>query len=183
MAVLVNLLFAGLTFPGIIVHEFSHKIICDLFSIKIFEIKYFQFKNPTGYIHRENTDTFFQALLICLSPILLNSVLGFMSLFLWKIISLDTFFSDYSIFGFFFQWLGFSIILYSFPSSDDCDNLRTVSLKYKPKTRFVFIIGIFISTTFKTLSKLQSVLGLLYYYLMTVYVHYLVTGVVYFYTI
>jgi len=42
-----------LTFPGVIVHELAHKIFCEMAGVQVYEVCYFRFGNPAGYVKHE----------------------------------------------------------------------------------------------------------------------------------
>ena len=35
-------IIALLTFPGVIVHEFAHKLFCDIFNVPVYYVNYFK---------------------------------------------------------------------------------------------------------------------------------------------
>jgi len=109
-------LIAVLTFPGVILHEFAHKIACNLLDIKINQICYFQAKNPSGYVIHEPPNTIFESLLITIMPIIIGyGCAAFIALitndlatnFLWWV-------------G---MWFSFSLSMHALSSSEDVDNL------------------------------------------------------------
>ena len=44
MMIIPGFIISILTFPGVIVHELAHQICCYICGIKVYEVKYFQFK-------------------------------------------------------------------------------------------------------------------------------------------
>jgi hypothetical protein len=65
-----------LTFPGVIVHELAHQLFCRLFKIPVFEVVYFQMKNPAGYVLHETPQSKWQTMMISVGPFVLNTLLG-----------------------------------------------------------------------------------------------------------
>lgn len=47
-------LISALTFPGVILHEWAHKLFCKRLGVKVLEVKYFQIgKKVAGYVVHE----------------------------------------------------------------------------------------------------------------------------------
>ena len=65
-----------LTFPGVIVHELAHQLFCRWCKVPVYEVKYFQFKNPNGYVLHEATDDPMKNFLTAMVPVIRNTVLG-----------------------------------------------------------------------------------------------------------
>ncbi len=125
-----------LTFPGVIVHELAHQICCRLCRIPVFEVKYFQAKNPCGFVRHEQTDNPWKNLVVCLGPFFFNTILG-------MIITLPAY---HVVRGGFrgmrghegeaavmilLYWLGVSVLMHSFPSTGDARVLVECVLKNK----------------------------------------------------
>lgn len=115
--VYLTILFA--TFPGVIIHEFAHKKSCDLLNIKVYDVSYFRFGNPLGYVQPEQIRSFWKTFAINTAPLLLNTVLA-------VILTL----SSMSIlvgFPVWVQWMGIwlavSMGVHAFPSFMDLDNI------------------------------------------------------------
>jgi hypothetical protein len=110
-------IIAALTFPGVIVHEAAHAFFCKVFNIPILDVKYFQFKNPAGYVIHGETDEIKAQFFIAMGPFIINSVLcvlfcsaAFLPVWVFK--SEDPA-------ALFFYWLGLSIGMHAFPSTQD----------------------------------------------------------------
>lgn len=109
-------LIAILTFPGVIVHEFAHKSACQHVGVPVYEVCYFRFGNPAGYVKHGAVQRYGQAFLIDVAPLIVNSLLAFI-IFIFAVNIPES----YMQFGLY--WLGISIAMHSFPSSGDADNL------------------------------------------------------------
>lgn len=115
-------LISIVTFPGVIVHELAHQLFCRLFNIPVFEVCYFQFSNPTGYVVHEVPENPKAQIWISVGPFIVNSVLGSLISLPGAIDIIQ--FSDYSNpLSLFFVWLGVSIAMHSFPSTGDAKNM------------------------------------------------------------
>ncbi len=106
-----------LTFPGIIFHEFGHKIFCVLTGVKVSKVCYFRFGNPCGYVIHEKPKTFSQSFLIAVGPLLAGTIFALFFFVISNSATLETW-QNYL-----FIWMGFSIAINSFPSSGDARSL------------------------------------------------------------
>ena len=73
-------LISALTFPGVIIHELAHQIFCILCGLPVYEVKYFQLKNPSGYVVHQASDQPGKIFLTSTGPFLVNTVLGMLIL-------------------------------------------------------------------------------------------------------
>ena len=62
--------------PGVIIHELSHHIFCIIFSAKVIDVCYYNFKDSSGYVHHEQPKHLYQNVLISTAPFLINSFIG-----------------------------------------------------------------------------------------------------------
>jgi hypothetical protein len=115
-------LFALLTLPGVVVHEFSHKFFCDWAGVKVLKVCYFRFGNPAGYVIHEKANKFSQSFLISVGPLIIGTVVASLLFLLFKQHSGE-------LRGFVFLWLGLVIASNAFPSTGDAKALwsETVS--------------------------------------------------------
>jgi hypothetical protein len=65
-----------LTFPGVVIHEFAHKQLCDWYRIPVEEVCYFRFGNPAGYVTHSRPERYFQAFMISLAPVFINTLIA-----------------------------------------------------------------------------------------------------------
>jgi len=122
MFFLPGILIAILTFPGVIVHEAAHQLFCRLTRTPVFEVCYFRFGNPVGYVVHEKVERPWKIFLICMGPFLVNTVLGGIIVFSSAIDVIE--FQNYTNpISLFLVWLGASILMHSFPSTGDAKNL------------------------------------------------------------
>ena len=121
MILIPGWLISVVTFPGVIVHEAAHLLFCRLEKLAVFEVVFFQFGNPAGYVVHETTDNFKSMFLVAMGPFFLNSALCVLfcsAAFLpvWELGVDDPL-------GYFLYWLGLSIGMHAFPSNQDMDGL------------------------------------------------------------
>jgi hypothetical protein len=105
------------TFPGVIVHEAAHLFFCKVNKLAVFDVCYFRIGNPAGYVVHETTNVFSQAFMVGMGPFFVNSILcvlfcsaTFMPV--WELGVVDPL-------AYFFYWLGLSIGMHAFPSTQD----------------------------------------------------------------
>ncbi|MEI6479967.1 MAG: hypothetical protein WCO12_00375 [bacterium] len=121
-------LISYLTFPGVIIHELSHKKFCDWFGVEVYKVRYFKFGTTLGYVDHAVPSKYFQTFWISIGPLIINSILTIVSsaagahfilvnnysyvrgLWLWVVV-----------------WIIFSIGFHAIPSDADVENIRIAS--------------------------------------------------------
>lgn len=155
----LGLIISAITFPGVIIHEYAHKKMCDKLGVDVYEVVYLQFGNPMGYVRHGQVSSFKQSFGITAAPFLVNSLfaLGFyaISALYLGITGLPSIESlsglDQAIFlGVF--WLGFSSAMHAMPSSQDAKNLWSYS---RSADNLSAKIGLPISGILYTMDKLR----------------------------
>ena len=121
MIIIPGFVIALVTFPGVIVHEAAHLLFCRLCRVAVFKVCFFQLRNPAGYVIHEQTDDFKKTFLISMGPFFINTLLcilfcsaAFLPVWELKI-------NDYL--AYFFYWLGLSIGMQAFPSTQDLSHI------------------------------------------------------------
>lgn len=123
MIIIPGFIIAWLTFPGVIVHEAAHMFFCRQFGVAILDVKFFRFatSGPAGYVIHEKTQDFKANFFISVGPFLINSLLcvifcmpAYLPISIFKV-------DDPS--AIFFAWLGISIGMHAFPSTQDARGL------------------------------------------------------------
>ena len=112
---------AALTFPGVIVHETGHLFFCRLFRLAVYDVCFFRFGNPAGYVIHERTENFTASFFVSMGPFFVNTLLCMVfctAAFLpvWELKMQDPL-------AYFFYWLGLSIGMHAFPSKEDLSNI------------------------------------------------------------
>lgn len=131
--IIPGILISILTFPGVAVHELAHQIFCRICRIPVYEVKYFQVKNPCGYVLHEPTANPWKNLLTGLGPFFVNTLLGIL-------ITLPAYVNVFGygtgdwgpsvkICSYLLYWLGVSILMHAFPSTGDAKSLVASVLK------------------------------------------------------
>lgn len=64
---------ALLTFPGVIVHEWAHKIAAEWRGLHVDEVVYFQLDDPHGYVKHETPRSYLDAFAVTLAPLAVNT--------------------------------------------------------------------------------------------------------------
>ncbi|MFH8080799.1 MAG: metalloprotease family protein [Candidatus Aenigmatarchaeota archaeon] len=121
-----------ITFPGIIIHEFGHKIFCDLLKVRVEKVCYFRFGEPLGYVIHERPKSFHQSLFIVLGPFIVGSLFAI-------IFYLYSDFYEDIIWKLIFIWLGFSSAYNCFPSSSDAKILWKETNRHIKKDAFALL--------------------------------------------
>jgi len=114
-------LIALATFPGVIVHETGHLLFCRWFKLAVFDVCFFRVGNPAGYVIHENSDDFNTIFFVSMGPFFANSLLCILfcsAAFLpvWELEVADPL-------AWFFYWLGLSIGMHAFPSTEDLKHI------------------------------------------------------------
>jgi hypothetical protein len=112
---------SALTFPGVIVHELAHAAFCWLTKTPVFQICYFRFGNPAGFVIHAQPSSVWRHILIGIGPLLINSLvgigIGLAAIFLHLEIERGTVASGIAC------WLAVSIAMHSFPSIVDAQGI------------------------------------------------------------
>ena len=132
-------LIATLTFPGIILHEWAHKFFCDRANIPVYKTCYFRLGNPAGYVIHGPVNSYAKAFLIDTAPFITNTTIAVIIFFIAVIISPG-------LIAYILYWLGISVAMHSFPSSQDADSLwqhSKIALKRNPLALVSFpVVGL-----------------------------------------
>jgi hypothetical protein len=116
-----------MTFPGIVVHEFAHKLFCQWTKTRVIEVCYFRIGLPPGYVIHESPRNVWKHILIDIAPFFVNTFIGFtMGLLLTPIVA-GNYAETNSVASFFmmlYSWLAWSITMYAFPSFEDAEGIQ-----------------------------------------------------------
>ena len=134
MIIIPGFLIAAVTFPGVIVHEAAHLLFCKLRRVAVLQACFFQFKNPAGYVIHEPAHDFTSAFLISMGPFFVNSLLCM--LFCFPAFVPVRIFGQEDFVSYFLLWLGVSIGMHAFPSTQDAKVLwheaREAAARFNP---------------------------------------------------
>jgi hypothetical protein len=107
--------------------------------VPVYKTCYFRLGNPAGYVIHGPVDNYGKAFLIATAPFLVNTAVAVILFFIAVIIPLG-------LITYLLYWLGISIAMHSFPSSEDADNLWHYSkraLRRNPLALFGFpVVGL-----------------------------------------
>lgn len=112
-----GILITLLTFPGVIVHEAAHMLFCRLRRVAIFDACFFRFGNTAGYVVHEQVQDFTSIFLISMGPFFVNSLLCVF--FCLPTMIPVRVFGQAGLLSYFLLWLGLSIGMHAFPSTQD----------------------------------------------------------------
>jgi hypothetical protein len=142
-------LIAVVTFPGIIVHEAGHMLFCRLRHVAVLEVCYLRVADPPGYVIHEKCADFTTTFLVSVGPAILNTVLCFLLCFPAFIRVRAFELGDPP--SYLLLWLGLSIGMHAFPSTQDGANLwaeAKVAVQQRGLLAFVsfpLVVGIYIA--------------------------------------
>ena len=110
-----------ITFPGVILHELSHKIACDLLEIPVYRVCYFSLsKEASGYVVHQKITRASHAFLVGIAPLIVNSVMSIILLLPFVLsFQLGTTFIYDTTLDPYIIWMGLSIAFHAFPSEKD----------------------------------------------------------------
>jgi hypothetical protein len=122
MMIIPGFLITLVTFPGVIVHEFAHQLMCWLLRIPVMKVCYFQvgIRGPAGYVIHAMPKSGWQSLLIGFGPFLVNTLLG---MIVTLGVALHLMLGTINAWDIFVGWLGISIAMHSFPSTGDAKSI------------------------------------------------------------
>ncbi|MCL2810760.1 MAG: hypothetical protein FWD25_02600 [Clostridia bacterium] len=118
------------TFPGAIVHAFTRQFFCRLMGVPVYDTVYFSMEDyPCKYVKREELPPGKAFVLICLgwvfNVLLGAALLAPVSLTMFRL-GLFSHADPWTIvLNLLTFWVGFSIVLHSFPSREELEELRT----------------------------------------------------------
>jgi hypothetical protein len=132
-----GIVISVVTFPGVIVHELAHQLFCRWMKVAVFEVVYFQFDNPVGYVLHEHPDKAYKNIFISTGPFIINTILGFLialpAAIQYKLDMAGPF--DYLL-----LYLGISIAMHAFPSTGDAASLWDSVMKNSESPLLIKII-------------------------------------------
>lgn len=111
-----------LTFPGIILHEFSHMLMCKIKKIPIYNVCYFKYDDEIqGYVVHKKAEKAMDNILISVGPFIINSIIGMLIGIPASILFVTNKQIDFSTI--FLLWLSISITMHSLPSPSDAQKV------------------------------------------------------------
>lgn len=116
----------AVTFPGVVVHEFAHQLFCRLFRVAVFEVKYFQFGNPAGYVLHEPVRNPVHQLFIGIGPFIVNTILAALIAFP---AALPIKFGEATFVDYLLVYLGVCVGMHAFPSTGDAKTMWNSLMK------------------------------------------------------
>lgn len=111
-----------LTFPGVIVHEAAHQLMCRFTGTPVLRVCYFQTGNPAGYVVHDLPSSGWRHFLISVAPFLINTVAGFLIALPVGLIVASG--AKPGLMEGVLGWLGISVAMHAFPSTGDAASLR-----------------------------------------------------------
>lgn len=151
-------LISIITFPGVIVHEIAHRFFCDVAKVPVYDICYFRFGNPAGYVSHGEVNGIKKSFLISIGPLIVNSLLCMLLtmplVFPMFILGAKT---TSPVFGI-LAWIGFSIGMHAFPSNHDMNNF-THEVKTSKQKGILYLIAL----PFALIIKIANILSVVWF--------------------
>lgn len=114
-------LISIVTFPGVIMHEFAHRLFCDITRVPVYAVCYFRVDKTAGYVIHAPTKSIIKSFLITCGPFIINTILCAM-LLAFPMVSYQFGKPGHYILTNVLGWLGFSVGSHAIPSKMDVDN-------------------------------------------------------------
>lgn len=105
------------TFPGVVIHELSHKFFCEEAGVRVLKASYFRFGNPIGYIIHETPKSVRVAFLISIGPFIINTLVALGASYV------SSYLESGGYWRWILLWVGFSAGVHAFPSDADIGNV------------------------------------------------------------
>jgi hypothetical protein len=144
-------IISALTFPGIVIHELAHQLFCRYFKIPVYQVCYFRFGNPAGYVVHGHSTNWVHQVLVSAGPFFLNSALGALIAFPSALRFFEFDGAATTLDGILI-WLGISIAMHAIPSTVDAKSMWNavsgekasilVKLGIAPVVGLIFILAI-----------------------------------------
>ena len=159
MILIPGWLISMITFPGVIAHEFGHRLFCDITKVPVYKVRYFQVGNPAGYVIHGPVQGLRSAFLIVVGPLIVNTVLcALLTLPIVIPVMMLKVYTGVSQAILFLAWVGYSIGMHAFPSNEDMDNF-TSEVK-RAEGRGVLYVGVYLLAV---VIKLANVLRIFWF--------------------
>lgn len=117
---------AFITFPGVVLHEISHRFMCDILNIKVYKVKYFCLKNRdgiVGFVQHEPVNDLSSNILIGFAPLIINTIFCMILTFPFNFSYALT--GEYmpNIYNSILLYIGMSCGFNAIPSDQDMENI------------------------------------------------------------
>jgi len=131
-------LISLVTFPGVIVHEAAHQLMCRLTGTPVLKVCYFRVGTPSGYVIHDQASSGWKHFLISVAPFLINSIVGMLICLPVALARVES--TPMEPLDLLLGWLGLSVAMHSFPSTGDASSLWA-ALKGPKSSWLLRIIG------------------------------------------
>lgn len=118
MVALSGAVINTVSFPGVVVHELAHYLACRLVGVAVYEVCYFRFGSPGGYVTHEPTSKWLHTVVVSTAPLVLNTVVGAVVAFP-SILRVFDFTGAASTVDRILVWFGVSVAMHAIPSRAD----------------------------------------------------------------
>jgi hypothetical protein len=110
------------TFPGVIVHEAAHQLMCRLTGTPVLDVCYFRVGgNPSGFVVHGTPMSGWKHFVISVAPFLVNTIVGFLIALPTALVVAGK--GECGPLDLLLGWLGVSVAMHAFPSTGDASSL------------------------------------------------------------
>lgn len=155
--------FLYFTFIGVMVHEFAHKQLCDVYKIPVLDVCYFQLDSPPGYVKHKEPLKYRASVMISIAPVIINTLVAFAFAFISGYFMMTSDFTGgermdvvlSALLVVVAGWGGFSCGCHLLPSREDTGSIWKHSKKnwYNP----LVIIFVPVTILFEILNRMKFV--------------------------
>jgi len=137
-------LIAIVTFPGIVLHEISHRFMCDILKVPVYEIKYFNIGSKrAGHVIHGEVKSLKHACLISFAPLIINSLVCLLFVLPLSASVYSTGEFNTNFFNLLLFWIGISSGYNAIPSKQDFDSVLAVNPVKKRFNLTYILLNIF----------------------------------------
>lgn len=118
-----------LSFPGVISHEYAHKLACEWRNIHVRDVVYFQLGSPAGYVRHQTPRRQVDAFWITTAPFFVNTLLALNVGLIVGTLSPTLLPENHVMLAvsYVLLWIGASAGMHAFPSSGDAQTLWSLT--------------------------------------------------------
>lgn len=110
-----------LTAPGVVLHEFAHRLACDVLGVRVTDVSYLQRADGDGrlgYVSHVVPRSYTKRVLIAVAPFVVN-----VSVAAGVLLAANQYFED-TVYLAAAYYLGFAVLYHAFPSTGDAETLK-----------------------------------------------------------
>ena len=162
-----SVVFRLATAPGIVLHEFAHRLTCLLVGVPVQSVVYFQLTGPPGYVRHTTPSRWLTTTVIALAPLAANLTIA-AALVEYSIVGHTGVGISAVAAGGLLWWVAIAAIIHSLPSTTDLKTVWTATTARWYRLPLAVVVG-----PVYALRRLAGVVGI---YRLTVPLSFLALG-------